>query len=949
MDLSIVIAAGNATTAIEETFDSILSQSRTQWEAVVVCDGSRDDAESAIGRQVGHDQRFCVVAKSYVGVTEAWNLGLSAARGDWCLVLDAGDRLVPHCLEVLAAERVARPFVDAIHFGSARVATDGTLVTEHYEPPTGDLFSLAARRAPFPVHACIVRTELVTRVGGFDPTLTTCADWDLWQRVSRCGARFGAVRDVLAYRRMSEHSASIDAVQLLTDGLRVLRQGHAPDTRVVDAHPDHALGRPPSDVPSQVFYLLAWGAGLLLGSDRDPATLFPLVRDYRFAELSPDAVAQCLHESIPLARALAPSSWGALWPGMHGRVVRFLEELEAHAGAPELAEAALRHLRRLALGSSPEWAAAIETLDRRTSRLADENQMLRELLIRDGVEREALRDRLRAEATAHDATRERLALESSAALEMQGRLNDAAVERDQQRDQARRGDAELAALHDREGEAAGLAASQEREVARTSAHRDALLASPEHRFGDLLLNGLHLRTPVLAAERVRDAIRSWRVLAQLAADRRSVRHAARPRIMAATCATFPIYSQTFVHQELAQLTKAGFPLRHVYSTQDSKEQLRPEFHALWDTKTLLKIDHDRHRRDFSHYQRQKPSRVESLIEKLSAASGMTREAVVAHGNFLQAFTFTRMVEAWQPGYLHTYFFYDRSLMALVAGYLLDIPRGVSCYADHLLQDYELKVVPLHLELCDIVVATSERIRAELLGLSSNADPERILVKPNAIDTTMFPVLERCEPGDDAPYRVVTVCRIEPKKGLLELVEGVSLLRERGLHVEAHIVGGVDEWSPSSREYKAQLDQRITELELWGTVHLEGRQDMHGLLRLLGIASIFVAPFVETDTGDKDGIPTALLEAMATALPVVATTAGSIPEVVTHGIHGLLVPERDPAGLADAIAALLLELPRRAAMGAAGAAMVREMFDASHREQAFHERILQVIGRRAPAD
>ncbi len=102
-----------------------------------------------------------------------------------------------------------------------------------------------------------------------------------------------------------------------------------------------------------------------------------------------------------------------------------------------------------------------------------------------------------------------------------------------------------------------------------------------------------------------------------------------------------------------------------------------------------------------------------------------------------------MVEAYRPEYLHSYFFYDRSLMALVAGYLLDIPRGVSCYADHLLKDYELKVVPLHLELCGIVIATSERIKQELLEIAPQTDPNRILVKPNGIDTECFPVVATC--------------------------------------------------------------------------------------------------------------------------------------------------------------------------------------------------------------
>ena len=276
-----------------------------------------------------------------------------------------------------------------------------------------------------------------------------------------------------------------------------------------------------------------------------------------------------------------------------------------------------------------------------------------------------------------------------------------------------------------------------------------------------------------------------------------------------------------------------------------------------------------------------------------------------------------MVEAYRPEYLHSYFFYDRSLMALVAGYLINIPRGISCYADHLLKDYELKVVPLHLELCDIVIATSERIKQELLEIAPQTDPNRILVKPNGIDTECFPVMQRAEPADGAPFRLVSVCRIEPKKGLIDLVEAVSLLRQRGLNVEAHIVGTVDEWSQASRDYKRKLDKRISDLSLWGKIHLEGRQNLDGVHALLGIAQLFVAPFVETESGDKDGIPTALLEGMATGLPAVATDAGSIAEVIEDGCEGVLVSQRDPVGLANAIEGLIRDPDCRSADGLKG--------------------------------
>jgi glycosyltransferase involved in cell wall biosynthesis len=432
-------------------------------------------------------------------------------------------------------------------------------------------------------------------------------------------------------------------------------------------------------------------------------------------------------------------------------------------------------------------------------------------------------------------------------------------------------------------------------------------------------------------------------VARLAADSRVLEACGkRHRVLATVCDTFPIYSQTFVYQELTQLARNGFDLRLIYSKLDSRDYLSSQFAHLWKGKRRLFLNRRLHEKDFAHYQSRMPEKVERLIQRLCEASGMARHDLIHHDNFLQSFSFTRMVEAYRPEYLHSYFFYNGSLMALVAGYLLNIPRGISCYADHLLKDYELKVVSLHLELCDIVIATSERIKRELLEIAPHADTNRILVKPNGINTECFPRLERTEPAEGGPFRLVSVCRIEPKKGLLDLVEAVSLLRQRGLQVEAHMVGTVDEWSQASRDYKRKLDQRISELNLWGKVHLEGRQNLDGVLRFLRFGHLFVAPFVETESGDKDGIPTALLEGMATGLPAVATDAGSITEVIDAGRDGVLVSQHDTVALADAIETLLKDPTRRRQMGREAAQEVRRRFEAKDCEKALHERVRAMV-------
>jgi glycosyltransferase involved in cell wall biosynthesis len=415
----------------------------------------------------------------------------------------------------------------------------------------------------------------------------------------------------------------------------------------------------------------------------------------------------------------------------------------------------------------------------------------------------------------------------------------------------------------------------------------------------------------------------------------------RPRVITTACWAFPIYSQTFVYQEITQLMQNGFDVRFLYSKLNPSDHLPSQFSPLWHNRRRLFLHGGVGERDYAYFQDRMPEKTEKLVKLLCKASGMSSEELQSNTHFLQGFSFARMVESYKPDYIHSYFFYEGSLFALIASFLLDIPRGVSCYADHMLKDYALKLVPLHLEQCDIVIATSHHIKQELLGISPHVDPDRIIVKPNAINSAEFSRVSPVEPEKEQPYQLICVSRIEPKKGLTYLVEAVRLLRDRNLNVELHLVGGVDD-SDSSKDYARRLENRIHELELEEKIHLHGRGAQSDIKRLFSASHVFAAPFVVTEYGDKDGIPTSLLEAMASGLPVVATDAGSICEVIEDGRDGIIVPQKDSNALATTIADLLNDPERRMTLGNNAAWKVREKFDVKVCEHIFHNRLSKVL-------
>ena len=415
----------------------------------------------------------------------------------------------------------------------------------------------------------------------------------------------------------------------------------------------------------------------------------------------------------------------------------------------------------------------------------------------------------------------------------------------------------------------------------------------------------------------------------------------RLRVASTACWEFPIYSQTFVYQELNELARRGHDLRFFYSKLNSRKDLPPQFSRVWNVKRKLVLHHAVCDQDFAHYQARMPAKIDRLIEKICSATGVADTELRDHYHFKQAFAFTRTVEASRPDYLHSYFFYEGTLFTLFASVLLDIPRGVSCYSDHMLDDYKLKLVPLHLQQCSLVIATSARIKRELIQIAPDCDPGKILVKPNAIDSHRFPRQERRDPGSGAPFRVTCTSRIEPKKGILYLADAVRRLLDDGVNILVHVLGGVDK-NPVFQEYARSVESRIAELGIGHALRLEGQCDGSKIRQFLNDSHLFVAPFVETDTGDKDGIPTALLEGMATGLPVVATDAGSITEVVTDGREGLIVAQRDGQALASAIAGLIRDPARRSRMAGTAAATIRKSFDVRVCEGWFHDRIEQAV-------
>jgi len=116
-----------------------------------------------------------------------------------------------------------------------------------------------------------------------------------------------------------------------------------------------------------------------------------------------------------------------------------------------------------------------------------------------------------------------------------------------------------------------------------------------------------------------------------------------------------------------------------------------------------------------------------------------------------------------------------------------------------------------------------------------------------------------------------------------------------------------------------------ELGLEELVDLPGIISHDDLPDLIRRHDIFLAPCIIHESGRRDGIPNTVIEAMSFGLPVIATDINALPEIVRDGETGLLVPQKDPAALADAVCRLMDHPDQARSLGRNGAAFAADMF------------------------
>jgi glycosyltransferase involved in cell wall biosynthesis len=292
-----------------------------------------------------------------------------------------------------------------------------------------------------------------------------------------------------------------------------------------------------------------------------------------------------------------------------------------------------------------------------------------------------------------------------------------------------------------------------------------------------------------------------------------------------------------------------------------------------------------------------------------------------------------LVEKGLPGtdvvHAHAHFSHDPTTVAFFVSWLTGMGYSFSAHA----KDIYLQAPDFLRQKIDrarFVVTCTEYNKTYLQQITGTATPIWRCYHGINLDFFSVPVQSY---ANVCPH-ILSIGRLVPKKGFPTLLQALHRLRQKGTDFRCTIIG--------NGPMESVLRQQIADLALEAHVEILAPMSQEALLQYYRSAHVFALACEVHHDGDRDGLPNVIVEAMAMGLPVVSTHISGIPECLEHGVHGILVAEKDSEAFADGLATLLSQPDRARQYGQAGREKVARDFDALRNVECISMALRQAI-------
>jgi len=383
---------------------------------------------------------------------------------------------------------------------------------------------------------------------------------------------------------------------------------------------------------------------------------------------------------------------------------------------------------------------------------------------------------------------------------------------------------------------------------------------------------------------------------------------------------FPSFGQTFCYREVAELDRQDIALP-IFSIRNPKDEPQQD----WDTRIVERV----------HYLPEEKELLED-VRRAGKERKLGADIIAALDEWSRRTDFLRLYQAIYVGlrlrqmgidHVHAHFAGMAARTAFWINKFFSITFSFTAHANDIFSPRQFEIGLDKLVDTARAIVTETDYAARFLRERFSHRADRVHRIYNGLDLAGFGHAD----FSSTPPLIIAVGRLIPKKGFSDLIRVCSMLAERGKSFQCEIIGE----GPLEGGLRAQIE----ELRLKDRVLLPGAKPQHQLRQRLAKANLFVLPSVIDTDGGMDNLPTVIMEAMATGLPVVSTNLGGIPEMVIENETGFLVQPGDAGAMADAIETMINDCSSAARLGHSGHERARALFSIEENVREFCTLIL----------
>jgi len=369
---------------------------------------------------------------------------------------------------------------------------------------------------------------------------------------------------------------------------------------------------------------------------------------------------------------------------------------------------------------------------------------------------------------------------------------------------------------------------------------------------------------------------------------------------------FPSFGQTFCYREVAELSRQGIT-PPIFSIRNPKDEPAQD----WDARVIQRV----------HYLPEQKELLED-VRRACKKGKLTAEIIDALDKWGRRTDFLRLYQAVYVGlrlqemgisHVHAHFTGMAARTAFWVHRFFPVTFSFTAHANDIFapRNFEIGLDKL-VDTARAIVTVSDFAK-KFLQERFPERADRIRRIYNGLNLAEFGRAD----FSSSPPLILAVGRLIAKKGFADLICACGLIAERGKSFRCEIMGE----GPLENELRGQIER----LNLQNRVALSGAKPQREVRQRLAAANVFVLPSIIDPEGGMDNLPTVIMEAMATALPVVSTNIGGIPEMVIENETGFLLEPADASALADAIAKVIDDRVLAQRLGHAGYQRAHELF------------------------